>query len=299
MSRARRFACASTSGLLALTWGALAFAAPCGRPDVDVTFPPSGATNVPQNASFSAHYVAPALYLDERATLTDEQGMAVEISTSYDNADSMLRATPVAPLAVGHYELSFPGLRGVSSGVGLGKNVAFFVQDTVDAAAPSFGGLRDATWDLARERDECADSLEDRFVFELSLGAASDDADRELLSVLVFQTRDPKGARDPVKVALRSLPEDGELVVNRPASSAGETCFAAVVQDMVGNLSGGGDKQVCVTTKAPPFFEGCSLARGRAPSSPVGPWGALAAAWLWQQRRRGARAALWRSRPAP
>jgi hypothetical protein len=298
MSRPRLLTFASASGLLALVWTTGALAAPCGRPDVDVTSPPLGATDVPQNASFSAHYAAPALYVDEVATLTDEQGAAVEVSTSYDEADSILRVTPSAALAVGHYELSFPGLRGVSSGVGLGKNVAFFVQDTVDAAPPSFVGLRDADWDLSRDRDECADSLEDRFVFELGLGAARDDADTELLSVLVFQTQDPKGKRDPVKVAMRSLPKDGKLVVSRPASSAGETCFAAVVQDMLGNLSGGGDKQVCVTTKAPPFFEGCSLARGRAPSSPATAWAALAAAWLWQQRRRGARAAIRRPRAA-
>lgn len=298
MTRACRLVLGSVSGLLALAWTGVALAAPCGRPDVDVTFPPLGATDVPQNASFSAHYVAPALYVDEVATLSDEQGTAVEVSTSYDEADSIMRVTPSAPLAVGHYELSFPGLRGLSSGVGLGKTVAFFVQDTVDAAAPSFAGLREAAWDLSRERDECADSLEDRFVFELGLGAASDDADSQLLSVLVFQTRDPKGKRDPVKVALRSLPEHGKLVVSRPASSAGETCFAAVVQDMLGNLSGGGDKQVCVTTKAPPFFEGCSLAHGRAPCSPVTAWSALAAAWLWQQRRRGARAAIRRPRSA-
>jgi hypothetical protein len=288
--------------LAVASWQASALAAPCGRPDVDTTFPPNGATQVPQNARLSAHYAAPALYLDEAVELTDQQGAAVEVTTSYDEAEATLSATPATLLSAGRYELDFPALRGLSSGgTGLGKSVAFFVQETMDTAPPRFAGLTEVSWDLSRERDPCAESLEDRYVFELGLGTASDDADTELLSVLVFETRAPNtaGERDPMRVALRAMPEDRKLVVTRPARAAGETCFAAVVIDMAGNLSGGAEHEVCATTKKPPFFEGCAFApatQGSRRSLALS--GILGAAWLWQLRRRGARAATRRRRAA-
>lgn len=294
---------ALAASLVATLWASAALAAPCGRPDVDVTFPPNGATDVPQNARLSAHYAAPALYLDEGVELFDQQGESVAVESSFDEAESVLRAIPLAPLDAGHYELAFPGLRGVGSGgVGLGKRVRFFVQNTRDAAPPRFAGLGALDWDLARDRDPCVDSLEDRFVFTLGLGEASDDAATELLAVLVFETRDPSraGQLDPVQIALRGMPVSRELEVRRAAESAGKTCFAAVLQDLAGNLSDGADKQVCVATKQPPFFEGCALVRPPLAGSPAWPWAALAAAVTatCARQRRGARAASHRQRAA-
>jgi hypothetical protein len=251
--------------LMALPWCCWAnhgAAAPCGRPDVDLTFPPSDATAVPPNAQLSAHYASPALYDDEPVSLSDANGADVALSVSWDEADSMLRATPAAELAAGYYELVWPGLRSLTgAGVGRGSMTSFFVRSEPDRTPPVFRGLSDIAWDLSRDRDPCLDRLEDRFLFELSLAEASDDTDAELLAVQVFETRDPAADdAQPVRVALRAWPHSGKLELRRPANEAGKTCFAAVVQDMLGNVSGGGEREVCVKTKKPPFFEGCSVA---------------------------------------
>jgi hypothetical protein len=277
--------------LLLLLASGRALAAPCGRPDVDLTFPPNDAVAVPSNAQLSAHYASPALYDDEAVSLTDPDGNEAAISVNYDDAESMLRATPEQPLAPGFHQLVWPGLRGVSSGgVGRGSTVSFFAQETSDATGPRFAGLSQIDWDLARDRDPCLDRLEDRFVFDLELGDASDDAGTELLQILVFETVDPASPAQtgPSKVALRAFPQEGRLEVRRPARKAGRTCFAAVVQDLAGNVSGGGEVEVCTQTKRPPFFDGCALSprAGRGHLSHV--------AWLWLLalglRRRGSRA---------
>jgi hypothetical protein len=277
--------------LLLLSWSLAASAAPCGRPDVDFTLPPNDATAVPPNAILSAHYGSPALYDDEQVELVDGNGDEVAVQLMWDEADSMLRATPLQPLAPGFHELSWPGLRGLSgAGVGRGRSTSFFVQPEPDAAPPFFQGLTGIDWDLSRDRDPCLDRLEDRFVFELKLGETLDDAATELLAVQVFETRDP-GHEDaePARVALRAMPSGGNLEVRRPAKKAGKTCFAAIVQDLLGNVSGGGEREVCVETQKPPFFEGCSVAFcAGSPAAHSGCWLALALAL--HTFRRGARA---------
>jgi methionine-rich copper-binding protein CopC len=266
-------------GLMAFSWLASARAAPCGRPDIDATFPPDQAQTVPPNASLAAHYASPATYDDEPVSLTDSMGAPVSATVRYDDADAMLRVVPEQALAQGDYRVEWPGLHGVSSsGVGRGKTTSFTVaSDVSDAAPPVFAGLTDVSWDLARERDPCLDRLDDRFVFKLRVGRASDDAGVELLSLLAFQTRDPisPARTEPSNLGVHPWPSDGVLEVRRPATESGKTCFAAVVLDLVGNVSGGGEREVCVRTKKPPFFEGCAVAvppgaRGPQPAPIVG-----------------------------
>lgn len=262
-----------SAGLLLLP--AMASAAPCGRPDVDATFPPNGASQVPNNAVLSAHYAAPALYDDEPVEVTDGAGNAVPVTVTYDEADSLLRAAPEQPLSEGTLHVNWPELRGLGSGgIGRGSQTTFSVQAGADAAAPTFAGLTGIDWDLSRDRDPCLDRLEDRFVFQLQLGAATEDTGTPSLALLVFQTQDPEApARtEPSRVALRPFPENGQVEVRRPANKAGRACFAAVVQDLVGQVSGGGEREVCVNTKLPPFFDGCSV---RAVN------GGADNAWLW------------------
>ena len=268
-----------------------AAAAPCGRPDVDATFPPSNATSVPPNALLSAHYSSPASYDGEVVSLVDASGTELDVSVAYDDADAMLRATPAEPLGPGYHELIWPGLRSLTgAGVGRGRTTGFFVQAAADQSPPTFRGLTDITWDLSRDRDPCLDDLDDRFVFELTLGSADDDAGADLLAVHIFATQDPAGGSDePARVALRAFPESGRLEVRRAADDAGQTCFAAVVQDLLGNVSGGGEREVCIKTKKPPFFDGCSLAGagGRGTSSA----GLLLLLASFSRLRRGARGA--------
>lgn len=260
--------------LIACSWLSVSFVAagaPCGRPDVDLTFPPNQAQNVPPNATFAAHYAAPALYNSEPVNVTDADGNAVAVTTSFDEADALLRVTPDQALASGQLQIEWPKLRGVGSGgLGRGSTVSISVGSVADASPPSFAGLSDIDWNLSRERDPCLDKLEDRFVFTLKVGAASDDLDTSLLSLLIFATRDPTTHTEPIQLAVRAFPESSSVEVRRPATKGGDTCFAAIAQDLLGNLSGGGEHEVCIKTRKPPFFEGCAL----APTAP----GALTAA---------------------
>lgn len=286
--------------LTTLSGARRAHAAPCGRADIDVTFPPNEATGVPGNAMLSAHYAAPADYRDEAVTLTDPDGNEVPTTGSYDEADGLLRATPDQPLAAGTHKVVWPGLRGVNgASSGPDVTVTFDVGPSTDAAPPSFAGLVSADWDLARDRDPCTDRLDDRFVFKLQVGTASDDGGAALLSMLVFQTKDPLNPEqvEPSRVAVRAYPGDhATLEVRRPANKAGQTCFAAIAQDLVGSVSGGGEREVCVKTKKPPFFDGCSVRAGAGADAAAGGWLAFVAALLaWSRRGRSAKSQATRS----
>lgn len=273
----------SALGAAALLFSATSSAAPCARPDVDATSPPTGAKTVPRDAQLSAHYAAPASYDDEPVVLSDESGGDVPLRVIFDAALSTLQATPERALEAGQHRLEWPALRGVGSGgVGRGSTVSFSVVAEADSAGPMFDGLSGIDWDLARERDPCLDRLEDRFVFRLRVGEATDDAGFELLSLLVFETRAPSAAdqREPAQVARQPYPTNRVVEVRRPATDGGSTCFAAVVQDLVGNVSGGGDRQVCVTTRSPPFFDGCALSPARPSPSGAGWLSACLAALL-------------------
>jgi hypothetical protein len=251
-------------GLMVFSWATSARAAPCGRPDVDATFPPNDAAGVPPNAQLVAHYGSPAIYANEPVSLLDPSGSEVDAAVTYDDADSMLRVAPARTLAEGRHVLDWPGLRGVngSGGVGRGLKISFTVQSALDVTPPAFAGLSGIDWDLSRERDPCLDRLDDRFVFQLQVGPASDDSGAGLLSLLAFQTLDPISPEqsEPTRVGVYPWPSDGVLEVRRPATESGKTCFAAVAQDLVGSVSGGGEREVCVKTKKPPFFEGCVVA---------------------------------------
>jgi len=262
------------SGAAAVAMGLLAVSParvePCGRPDVDATFPPQGASGVPQNAILAAHYRAPADYENEPVTLTLDEDIDVPVDVSYDNGESMLRAVPLATLAPGSYRIVWPALRGVATSVGLGATRTFSVGTALDTEPPHFDGLHKATWDFSREDDPCTDSQEDRYTYDLTLGAYGDDLPSSLLSVVVFETRSPKhpAGTPPTELAVVPLPSGGTVSVARPSKEAGKVCFAAVLRDLALYTSGGGDEEACVETVEPPFFEGCSLA-ARGGSAPV------------------------------
>ncbi|HEX6277765.1 MAG TPA: hypothetical protein VFZ53_32205 [Polyangiaceae bacterium] len=283
------FRTVSVLAVVAVAFAArVAAAAPCGQPDVDDTFPPHESEDVPANATLSAHYSAPADYDDEAVTLTGPAG-DVPVEVLYDTAESMLRAAPRAELAAGAYELMWPALRGVGESRGRGRTVTFSVGAARDTEAPRFSGLTRLTWDLSREQDPCTDSLEDRFWFELGLGAATDDAPASLLAVVVFETRggNKTGSSAPEQIGVVPLPEKGVVRVERQAIGDETVCFAAVTRDLANRVSGGGDEEVCVQTTAPPFFDGCAMARPSRRTDAFGLVGVLG--FLLFSRRRGAR----------
>jgi hypothetical protein len=239
-----------------------AAAEPCGTPEVSASFPPDGATAVPANATLSASYGAP-IDIDDEVVVLDGPFGNVPVDMFRNESENTLHAVPLAPLEAGSYVLEWPALRGVGTGRGRARSVSFEVDGSNDVDAPSFQGLRAVSWDLSREDDPCTDALTDRLVFELSFGNASDDRDTALLQTLVFETERPgEPAAAPLPIVVAAFPADGTLRVKRPANAEGRRCFAAVVRDLTGSTSDGGDREVCVETRHGPFFEGCSLAAG-------------------------------------
>jgi hypothetical protein len=247
-----------------------AAAAPCGAPDLLEAFPADGATAVPTNATLSAHYASTADYRDEDVKLEHVDVGSDMLTGTFDSAEGLLSVSPEEPLVPGdRYVVTWPRLHGIgTSNRGSGRRVAFEAGDVTDAAPHEFQGLTGVEWDVSRKSDECTDGLEDRFTFDLALGAASDDGGRASLALVVYQTRGPAiSDRDPsVEVLLTSIPAKGAKVrVERAiGDGTGPVCFAALVRDLTGSASGGADRSVCATTTAPPFFYGCTVGRGSA-----------------------------------
>jgi hypothetical protein len=273
----------------------IALAAPCGTPEVSASSPPDGATGVPTNAMPSASYGAPVDFGDEVVVMTGPLG-SPEIDVIYDEAENTLRTVPRAPLEPGAYTIEWPALRGVGTGRGRARTVTFEVDGGDDVSPPSFEGLTAIEWDLSREEDPCTDALSDRLVFELTFGTASDDRDTSLLQALVFATERPEApGAAPLPIEVTAWPESGKFTLRRPAEHEGRHCFAALVRDLVGQPSGGAEREVCVETRHGPFFRGCGL--GVVPSrTGIGGVFSLLVVAVWGVRRRG-RGAIRRSVP--
>src|SRR5262249_40498477 len=152
-------------------------------------FPADGATGVPTNATLMAKYAATAEYQGEDVTLDHGGNGASKVPATFDDTEGELRITPPDPLVPGDtYTVSWPALRGIGTAtLGSGAKVSFTVGQNADTAPPSFDGLVAASWDVDRRRDDCTDTVEQRFVFDLTPGKASDDSAREGLALVVFQ----------------------------------------------------------------------------------------------------------------
>jgi len=284
-----------------IVWGALAAvlcfapsvasAAPCGRPDLIETFPKDGATEVPTNAELTAHYASSAEYVQEEV-IFEHVGVGPEMATArFDSNEGLLTLSPASPLvAKESYRIEWPALRGISTAIlGKGATVNFTAGTSPDKAAPTFAGVRSVDWDVERSNDDCTGGAEDRFVFDIGLSPASDDAKNDLLTLVVFQTAGPYiSGGSPEPVLIQRFPESGSTAqVRRSIESAnGNVCFAALVHDSVGQISSSAEHEVCTKTVKPPFFYGCTMSRPA--SSPRGPFlSALFCSLLLIRRRRG------------
>jgi hypothetical protein len=276
-----------------------AFADTCGRPDLLETIPADGSTGVPLNATLSARYAASAQYVEEMVTL-EHVGVGPEAATAhFDSNEGLLTLTPKAPLvALAPYKITWPALRGLSTAVlGNGAEVKFTAGSAADGAAPTFAGVESVDWDVERANDDCTNGAEDRFVFDIGLSAASDDAKSDLLTLVVFQTAGHgANAGSPEPVLVQRFPDAGNKVEVRRALDAaeGEVCFAALVRDTVGQISSSADHEVCTKTVKPPFFYGCTMTASAAPSGCVAP--ALIGIFWASRRRRDRRVGGQRAR---
>jgi len=265
-------------------------AAPCGRPDLIETIPQDGATGVPTNAQLSAHYASSAEYVQEEVPF-EHVGVGPEMATvHFDSNEGILTLQSAAPLMpMESYRIKWPALRGISTAI-LGKSadVTFTAGPSQDTAAPSFKGVTSVDWDVERSNDDCTGSAEDRFLFDIGLSAASDDAKNDLLTLVVFQTAGSdvlSGSPQPVLV--QRFPESGSTAqVRRSIDSAkGKVCFAALVRDSVGQISSSAEHEVCTKTVKPPFFYGCTI--GGQQGSPRGLLFSALFCSLFVMRRRG------------
>jgi hypothetical protein len=293
--------------LAVLGLGRLAHATSCVKPDLIDSFPADGAEGVPTNATLTAHYESTAEYLNEDVTLgegksTPDGGANQESQpVTFNKDEGLLTVTPPNGLLAGKdYVIKWPKLRGIGTASrGRGANVSFTVGDSEDREAPTFEGLMGISWDVRRGRDDCTESLEERFVFNVTPGKATDDLGTDLLALVVFQTRggDVGTSGASRQVLMAPLPKEGKSAeVEQPiAAATGHVCFSAQVQDLTGARSSGNgaNKEVCVKTTPPPFFYGCGVTPpGRAPRRQSGAPLILGAVVLSLSRRR-------RHRPAP
>ncbi|MCC6213707.1 MAG: hypothetical protein IT376_02480 [Polyangiaceae bacterium] len=275
-------------------FGPSARADECGRPDLLETMPPDGATDVPTDARLQARYAATAEYLGEEVVLEHVGVDERAVDPIFDVNEGLLVVSPPEALVPGdEYVIRWPRLRGLGTAtLGRSADVRFVAGALADATAPEFAGLSSVEWDLDRSRDECTDSLQARYVFDLGLSPASDDGGRGSLTLVVFQTRGP-GITAPEPFAVRRFPAPGKpLRVERTERDAiGEVCFAAVARDLVGRTSASGSVERCTRTVRPPFFEGCSAApRGPRPGALVSlVLAGVAALSVGRRRSRAAR----------
>jgi len=245
----------------------------CGDPDLLDSFPAVSdpPAPVPTNAVLSAHYAPTAQYLGEDVKLQHLPDDPIVVTASFDESEGMLRVSPPEPLVAGDtYQIVWPRLAGIGTASrGNGATVKFTVANGADETAPDFVGLDHIHWDVRRERDQCTDSLEDRFAFDLFPGHAEDDFGTQSLALVVYQTRGPNisSTDPPFPVTTVPLPPEGDSVriLRTIDDAAGRACFAALVRDLQGHASGGAEHEVCVHTTRPPFFYGCHAASPAAP----------------------------------
>ncbi len=270
----------------------------CASPDLLDSMPPPDAQTVPTNASLFARYGTTAEYLGEKVTLVHVGTGEEALPASWDATEGLLRITPTVPLVEGHeYIVKWPGLRGLNSAnLGHGRDVRFRV-GKADAESPKFAGLGSIWWDVRREHDPCTNSVEDRYVFDVDVGTASDDGGRESLTLLVFQTAGSGAATGaPKPVLVTQIPPAGEKVhvVAALGRGEGKVCFAAITRDLTGRISTG-NVETCTETVAPPFFYGCSTREG-APATGTASTETTSTgtvwvismglvSWLWRRRR--------------
>ena len=95
--------------------------------------------------------------------------------------------------------------------------------------------------------DDCTDSLEDRFTFDLSLDGATDDGGSGMLTLLVFQSKGAERHRFAAPGLTQRFPDQGwrVRVQRRSMSAAGNVCFAALARDSSGRVSNSADREVC------------------------------------------------------
>jgi hypothetical protein len=203
-----------------------------------------------------------AIYGGEDIALEGEA--APTVASTFDVSGQLLVGRPSEELsAFTSYSVTWPALLGVESDErGAGATVSFVTGSGPDREPPHLSGIARLKWEVEKNHDACSDDATERYVFDLSLVGATDDQPLELLEVIAFQTRGPGiGPEDPPQVVLSAPldPDDPTPRVSLARSAAlGEVCFSAILLDAAEHVSPA-TEEACLTTRRPPFFEGCSV----------------------------------------
>jgi hypothetical protein len=284
----RRTLAVATIAASALASAREARADSCTSPDLIETIPASGATNVPTNAMLFARYATIAQYLGEPVMFEHPAGVETTVPATFDDTSGLLQITPPMPLTPGDaYVVHWPALRGIDTAtLGSTMDLSFTAGSEQDVSPPTFDGITSVTWDVSRNSDSCTGSIDQRYVFTLGLGTATEDGGRDSLTLLVFQTSGSTvDASAPAPVLVQRIPPSGQTaqVTTTLGSGLGHICFAAIVRDLTLKASTSGSP-VCVDTVEPPFFYGCGAAPGR--STHGGLVALSVAAFALSQRKR-------------
>ncbi len=264
----------------------------CTVPDLIETIPADMATGVPTNATLFARYDTNAEYAQEPVTL-DQFHMGAPVASgqavpaTFDPTSGLLQVTPSMLLTpLDSYVVHWPALRGIDTAtLGSGGELHFTAGTTADTMVPTFAGLSSVSWNVSRQTDSCTNDIDERYVFNLGLGAAADDGGRDSLTLLVFQTAGPEvDANAATPVLVQRIPPDGQGVTITTTVQVGHVCFAAIVRDLTMKVSTSG-APVCVDTVSPPFFYSCALSPGRPSTSDAAALIALALAAVGAGRR--------------
>ena len=248
----------------------VANAGTCASPDLIETIPPDGAQTVPLDARLFARFGTAAEYIDEKVSFQHVGEPEQMLVGTWTATEGLLSITPPAPLVIGQeYIVKWPGLRGVNSANrGHGGDIRIRA-GAADTKPPVFAGLGGIWWDVDRARDPCTDAVEDRYLFDIDLLAASDDGGRESLTILVFQTSGSASSTSaPTPVLVSAMPPPGARIriVRSVDRGVGRVCYAAIARDLTGKVSSG-SAESCTETVTPPFFYGCGTASTAAARS--------------------------------
>ena len=261
----------------------------CTSPDLIETIPQDGAENVPTNAMLFARYATIAQYLGEPVVLEHPAGVDTTVPATFDDTSGLLQITPPMALVPGDsYTVHWPALRGIDTAtLGSTSDLTFTAGSEADVSPPTFAGITSVSWDVSRQSDPCNSDIDQRYVFNLGLGAAMDDGGRDSLTLLVFQTSGPSvDSSAPAPVLVQRIPPDGQGVQVTTDVTVGHICFAAIVRDLTLKASTSG-APVCVDTVSPPFFYGCGVAPAhRARGLRMVAFSAAALAFALRARRR-------------
>ncbi len=263
--------------------------AQCDPPaDLVQSVPVDGATGVPTDALLHGWYGSGASYGGEPVLLDGPDGTTMPLAF-FDGATGALIVTPETLRPRTSYTVRWPALFPAGGGEAGGAGASTFTTgDGLDAGPPRLEAIDAIAWDAVGSRDACTDSRQDRWTFTLDLVGLGDDGGIGAMEVVVFQTVRPDGDDpEPDVVGVDAIEDEGgpHRVTVRLARDRGlgRVCFRAIARDLVDHASSS-TADACATTRAPPFFDGCSAAGPGARGA--GAVLVLVTSWACSRRRR-------------